>query len=192
MGWTVGAAVAGWLLGLYGYQANAAQNVNTLFGIRLLVSLMPAAACGLTVLAAPFYNLDAVLEKRIERELAVRRQEGAAVEPVRQSTCPPPVRILRPSSGPHFPISPGRSGPPDRPAWFGATARTPSSVGTRWAARRASSTAPPGRMKAPSWACFAPITATPCPICTSGAAATASTGRSSPKSSRGRTKADAG
>lgn len=86
MGWTVGAAVAGWLLGLYGYQANAAQNVNTLFGIRLLVSLMPAAACGLTVLAAPFYNLDAVLEKRIERELAVRRQEGAAVEPVRQST----------------------------------------------------------------------------------------------------------
>ncbi len=77
MGWTIGGALAGWLLAFYGYQANIAQNAGTLLGIRLLVSLLPAAACILTVIAAGFYNLDATFLARIAEELQVRR-EGAA------------------------------------------------------------------------------------------------------------------
>jgi GPH family glycoside/pentoside/hexuronide:cation symporter len=77
MGWTIGGAVAGWLLAFYGYQANIAQNAGTLLGIRLMVSVLPAAACILTVAAAGFYNLDATFLARIAAELKARR-EGAA------------------------------------------------------------------------------------------------------------------
>ncbi len=41
-GWTLGGALAGWLLGFYGFQANVAQNQGTLTGIRLMVSIYPA------------------------------------------------------------------------------------------------------------------------------------------------------
>jgi GPH family glycoside/pentoside/hexuronide:cation symporter len=78
MGWTIGGAVTGWLLAFYGYQANVAQNAGTLFGIRLMVSLIPAAACILTVLAATFYNLDAKFLSRIAEDLKVRREAAAA------------------------------------------------------------------------------------------------------------------
>jgi GPH family glycoside/pentoside/hexuronide:cation symporter len=77
MGWTIGGALAGWLLAYYGYQANIAQNTGTLFGIRLMVSVLPAVGCLLTVLAATFYNLDAKFLARIADDLKARR-EGAA------------------------------------------------------------------------------------------------------------------
>jgi GPH family glycoside/pentoside/hexuronide:cation symporter len=78
MGWTIGGAVAGWLLAFYGYQANVAQNAGTLFGIRLMVSVLPAAACILTVIAATFYNLDAKFLARITDDLKARREGAAA------------------------------------------------------------------------------------------------------------------
>jgi GPH family glycoside/pentoside/hexuronide:cation symporter len=78
MGWTIGGAVAGWLLAYYGYQANIAQNAGTLLGIRLMVSVLPAVGCLLTVFAAAFYNLDAKLLERIAGELKTRREGAAA------------------------------------------------------------------------------------------------------------------
>jgi GPH family glycoside/pentoside/hexuronide:cation symporter len=78
MGWTIGGAIAGWLLAYYGYQANIAQNAGTLFGIRLMVSVLPAVGCLLTVAAALFYNLDATLLERIAADLKARREAVAA------------------------------------------------------------------------------------------------------------------
>lgn len=78
MGWTVGGAIAGWLLGHYGFQANAAQNAGTLFGIRFMVSLLPAAVCVVTAIATLFYGINNKLEKRIGAELAIRREPGTA------------------------------------------------------------------------------------------------------------------
>ncbi|MGA9056718.1 MAG: MFS transporter [Terriglobia bacterium] len=74
MGWTVGGAIAGWLLAFYGFHANVAQNVGTLYGIRLMVSLIPAAASLFTVLVIAVYNLDAKLMDQIGAELKVRRE----------------------------------------------------------------------------------------------------------------------
>ena len=77
MGWTIGAAVAGWLLALYGFQANLAQNARTLTGIRDMVSILPALACGVTAVACLLYNLDFKLERRIAVELTERRGASA-------------------------------------------------------------------------------------------------------------------
>jgi GPH family glycoside/pentoside/hexuronide:cation symporter len=77
MGWTIGAAVAGWLLALYGFQANLQQNARTLAGIREMVSILPAISCGFAAVACLFYNLDPKLERQIADELIERRTAPA-------------------------------------------------------------------------------------------------------------------
>ena len=74
MGWTVGAATAGWLLAYYGFKANVVQNAGTLFGIRVMVSLLPAAACGATALAGLLYGITQTMEKQMGEELRARRE----------------------------------------------------------------------------------------------------------------------
>ena len=72
-GMGIGAAFAGWLLTHFGYVANTVQSAESLNGIRLLVSLIPAA--GLLFLAAIFniYGLGEDLCKSIREDLAQRR-----------------------------------------------------------------------------------------------------------------------
>ena len=83
MGWAIGGGIAGWLLAFFGYRANVVQNAGTLFGIRLAVSLIPAAASLLTMLVIATYNLDAKLMDQIGAELKVRREAApATVTPV--------------------------------------------------------------------------------------------------------------
>ncbi|MGA2326150.1 MAG: MFS transporter [Bryobacteraceae bacterium] len=72
-GWTVGGAVAGWLLAYYGFAADKMQSTATLNGIRMMMSLLPAAASIVTAIAALFYNLDRRTQQRIEAELKERR-----------------------------------------------------------------------------------------------------------------------
>ena len=63
MGWTIGGAIAGWVLAAFHYQPNVAQTHETLVGIKLMMSVLPAMGSLLVVLAALFYNLsDAKLE----------------------------------------------------------------------------------------------------------------------------------
>lgn len=73
-GWTIGGAVAGWILAGFGFQPNVAQTEHTLTGIRMMMSLLPAAGCVLVLFAAIFYNLNETLQKRIENELLQRKQ----------------------------------------------------------------------------------------------------------------------
>jgi GPH family glycoside/pentoside/hexuronide:cation symporter len=73
-GWAVGGAVAGWLLAYYGFDTSLqSQSGATLNGIRLMMSLLPAAASVTTAIAALFYNLDRRTQQRIEAELRERR-----------------------------------------------------------------------------------------------------------------------
>jgi GPH family glycoside/pentoside/hexuronide:cation symporter len=72
-GIALGGGAAGWLLALFGFVANAEQSPETLRGIRLMMSFIPAV-CSLTAaVAAVFYELDDGTMKRIEGELAARK-----------------------------------------------------------------------------------------------------------------------
>jgi GPH family glycoside/pentoside/hexuronide:cation symporter len=74
MGYTIGGALAGWLLAYFGFKANAVQTEATQNGIRLLISVIPAVGSALAAATACFYTLDEPLMKRIEADLAKRRQ----------------------------------------------------------------------------------------------------------------------
>jgi GPH family glycoside/pentoside/hexuronide:cation symporter len=78
MGWTIGGTLAGLLLGFYGFQANVAQSVGSLHGIRLLVSLIPAVAATLAAIVMYFYMIDEKKLKQISSDLAERRAKEAA------------------------------------------------------------------------------------------------------------------
>lgn len=72
-GWTLGGALAGWLLGFYGFQANAAQSDNTLFGIRMMVSVFPAIGALVSAAFMLIYPLKENFLSSIEKDLAARR-----------------------------------------------------------------------------------------------------------------------
>jgi GPH family glycoside/pentoside/hexuronide:cation symporter len=73
-GWTLGGALAGWLLGYYGFKANVVQTVEAQTGIRMMLSFFPAIG---TILGAIFMFIYPLSEKamtKISRELAERRE----------------------------------------------------------------------------------------------------------------------
>ncbi len=72
-GMGLGAAFAGWLLTHFGYVANAVQSTESIRGILLLNSLIPAA--GLLCLAClfGFYGLNEAICKTMREDLAQRR-----------------------------------------------------------------------------------------------------------------------
>ncbi|MEX0322764.1 MAG: MFS transporter [Puniceicoccaceae bacterium] len=74
MGWTIGGAFAGYLLAFSGYEANVDQSAQTVMGIRLLMSVIPGVIAALGGLLILLYELDDNTMKRIESELAERRQ----------------------------------------------------------------------------------------------------------------------
>jgi glycoside/pentoside/hexuronide:cation symporter, GPH family len=72
-GLTIGAGLAGWLLGWFGYVANVPQSDEALTGIRLLFTFIPAAFALLNVLVLTRYRLSDIEVARIESELHERR-----------------------------------------------------------------------------------------------------------------------
>jgi GPH family glycoside/pentoside/hexuronide:cation symporter len=78
-GLAVGAGLAGIMLSWFGFVANEAQSDSSLFGIRFMFSVVPAAFALLGVLAIYFYRLDSETVARIERDLGERR---GATDPV--------------------------------------------------------------------------------------------------------------
>jgi MFS family permease len=76
MGWSVGGFANGWLLAYYGYQANAIQGESALLGIRLMMSLIPAAGCLLAAGSVLFYKVGEDVMKQVEGELIARRAKG--------------------------------------------------------------------------------------------------------------------
>jgi GPH family glycoside/pentoside/hexuronide:cation symporter len=75
-GWAISTFVAGQLLSAFGFQANVAQNPEVLNGLKLLVSIIPAAAGVLAIVLILFYKLDEKMMSQIEAELSARRMQA--------------------------------------------------------------------------------------------------------------------
>jgi len=74
-GWTIGGAVLGWMLGSFGYNGDLEiQAPETIQGIRLLISVIPAAMAVLTFGGMIFYKLDEKTMDKIKVDLEERRQ----------------------------------------------------------------------------------------------------------------------
>ena len=74
-GFTIGAALAGWILAYYGFKANTEQTAESTFGILLMVSLIPATGSFLVATVMSFYKLDNKTMDKIELELEERRAQ---------------------------------------------------------------------------------------------------------------------
>lgn len=73
-GWTIGGALTGWLLGAFGFQANAVQGAGAQTGIVLMLSFLPAAGCILSVIFIALYPLSESRVAEITTELEARRK----------------------------------------------------------------------------------------------------------------------
>jgi GPH family glycoside/pentoside/hexuronide:cation symporter len=74
-GWTIGGALTGWLLGYYGFKANAEQTGFALNGIRLMLSFLPAIGTVLSIAFIAIYPLNEKKMSEISSELAARRAQ---------------------------------------------------------------------------------------------------------------------
>ena len=73
LGWAIGSALTGWLLGYFGFQANMEQNPETIQGIKMFMSLLPAAGTILSIVFISFYPLSEKRMKRISTALQRKR-----------------------------------------------------------------------------------------------------------------------
>lgn len=78
LGLTLGGAIVGWLLAYYGFIANQAQSNETLGGIVMLMSIIPAIIGVLGALLMIFYPLNNKMMIKIEEDLTARRLEASA------------------------------------------------------------------------------------------------------------------
>ena len=78
IGWSIGPAMSLWLLGYFGFVANVEQSAETIHGLRLIMSWIPAGFTVLAAVAVLFYKIDAKTEK--EMEAAIIAEEEALKE----------------------------------------------------------------------------------------------------------------
>jgi len=81
-GWTIGGALAGWLLGYYGFKANVVQTEEAQTGIKMMLSFFPAIG---TLLGAFFMFIYPLSEKMmvvISSDLAERREAAKKEEQI--------------------------------------------------------------------------------------------------------------
>ncbi len=76
-GWSVGGAIAGYLLAYYGFVANVTASPETERGVRILFSLMPAIWSFIAVIALFFYQLDEKKVYDINLELAAMKAKSS-------------------------------------------------------------------------------------------------------------------
>jgi GPH family glycoside/pentoside/hexuronide:cation symporter len=74
-GWALGGALAGWLLGFYGFKANVEQTEIAQHGIRLMVSFLPAIGTILSVIFISMYPLSETKLAKITGELEKKRKD---------------------------------------------------------------------------------------------------------------------
>lgn len=74
-GWAIGTALTGWLLGYFGFQANEVQNPETINGIKMFLSFLPAIGTILSLVFISFYPLNEKRVKEISAELEKRRSQ---------------------------------------------------------------------------------------------------------------------
>jgi GPH family glycoside/pentoside/hexuronide:cation symporter len=76
-GWGIGAAITGWLLTVFNYVPNVTQTAEALFGIKLLVSVIPGILYMSCALFMIFYTIDARTTDQMKQDLDARRAELA-------------------------------------------------------------------------------------------------------------------
>jgi GPH family glycoside/pentoside/hexuronide:cation symporter len=74
----IGGALTGWTLMVVGYAANVEQTPEALMGIRLLISIFPAVAAVLGLVAFRFYPIDDDLLETIKNTLKARHEAANA------------------------------------------------------------------------------------------------------------------
>ena len=72
-GWAIGSALTGWLLAYYGFQANQVQSAETLNGIKMFMSILPAIGTALSVVFISMYPLSEKKMEKIVSQLEARR-----------------------------------------------------------------------------------------------------------------------
>lgn len=72
-GWAIGTAVTGWMLGAFGFVANGVQNPETINGIKMFLSILPAIGTVLSFIFIAFYPLSEKRMKAITKELEAKR-----------------------------------------------------------------------------------------------------------------------
>jgi GPH family glycoside/pentoside/hexuronide:cation symporter len=75
-GWTIGGALAGWLLGYYGFKANVVQSIEAQNGIRMMLSFFPAIGALLGAVFMFIYPLSEKKILKISSELQEHRTSG--------------------------------------------------------------------------------------------------------------------
>ena len=76
-GWAIGTAVTGWMLAAFGFVANGVQNPETIDGIKMFLSLLPAIGTVLSFAFIAFYPLSEKRMKEITKELETKRQTAS-------------------------------------------------------------------------------------------------------------------
>ncbi|MEO5996669.1 MAG: MFS transporter [Chitinophagaceae bacterium] len=77
LGWTLGGAITGWLLALWGFKANMVQAEEARVGIRMMLSFIPAAGALISAIFIIFYTLSDPFMLKVSDELEERRiKEG--------------------------------------------------------------------------------------------------------------------
>lgn len=77
-GWGIGGAITGWLLTIFNYVPNADQSPEALFGIKLMLSIIPGILMILSVGLLFFYDLSESFMEKVQADLAERRKGSEA------------------------------------------------------------------------------------------------------------------
>lgn len=74
LGWAIGGALTGWLLAIYGFKANIIQGHEAQYGIRMMLSFLPAIGALLSLILIAFYPLSEKRVEEITKELTIKRK----------------------------------------------------------------------------------------------------------------------
>ena len=74
-GWAIGSAATGWLLAFFGFEANTIQSAETIHGIKLFLSWVPAVGTVLSILFISLYPLSEERMCEITNQLKAKRKE---------------------------------------------------------------------------------------------------------------------
>ena len=74
LGWTLGGALTGWMLGYIGFESNVEQAPEAINGIRLMISVFAGAAALVAAVFVNMYSLDEKTMLKIQEELENSRR----------------------------------------------------------------------------------------------------------------------
>lgn len=84
IGWSIGPAISLALLSYFGFEANVDQTPDTIEGLKLIMSVIPATVALLAAGSVFFYRIDAKMEKEMEAAISKQKDEEDRLA----STCP--------------------------------------------------------------------------------------------------------